>query len=108
MMQGTCNPKKCAFLKKVLKEKNPEGCPNYIESLWTRIGENQPIVIKDCAPRRTVLICQDLINSNLGMQQAHEQMRNRSDSVLMLVEEAAKRANLKAAQRKMQITEVNE
>jgi len=106
-MQDTCNPKKCVFLKKVLKERNPEGCPNYIESLWTKLGESQPIVVRDCAPKRTVLICQDLINSNLGMQQAHEQMRNRSDSVLMLVEEAAKRATLKAAQERVQISEVN-
>lgn len=106
-MQDTCDPRKCSFLKKVLKEKSPEGCPNYIESLWTKVGESQPIIVRDCAPKRTVLICQDLVNSNLGMQKAHEQMRNRSDVLLTLVEEAAKKAAMKAAQERVQISEVN-
>jgi len=93
-MRDTCDPKKCAFLRKVLKEKNPAGCPNYIESFWTKTGESQPILVKDCAPRRTVLMCQELVNSNIGLQQANEKMRNKAGRVLDVLEGAMQRTSL--------------
>lgn len=93
-MQGTCDPKKCAFLRKVLKEKDPAGCPNYIESFWLKTGESQPTLVRDCAPRRTLLICQELINSNIGLQQANEKMRNKAGRVLDVLEEAMQSASL--------------
>lgn len=97
-MKDTCDPANCSFLKKVLKEETPEGCPNYIESWWTKVGEEQPILVKDCAPKRMVLMCQEVVNANLRLQQANEQMRNESHRIIsnfdLLVQKAAERAAL--------------
>jgi len=62
MSNGTCNPK-CKWWKKY-----KEGCPNYIESVFIPHGSNQPIIYKDCAPKRAMLMIQDLSNRLLAMQ----------------------------------------
>lgn len=44
-------------------------CPNYIETFWEENGNPQPILVKDCAPKRTLLMMQELYNRCFGMQQ---------------------------------------
>jgi hypothetical protein len=43
-------------------------CPNYIETLWHEKDNAQPVIIKDCAPKRTLLMVQELYNRTYGLQ----------------------------------------
>lgn len=73
-MENTCRGEECPLWKKY-KEK----CPNFIESWWTpkRPGDDgQPYLIKDCAPRRTFLMIQELHNRLIGVEKSNEQQRN--------------------------------
>lgn len=54
-------------------------CPNYIETWWTpnKIGgESQPVLVCDCAPKRTLMMIQDLHNRLVGVEKAQEDLRN--------------------------------
>ncbi|MES2409031.1 MAG: hypothetical protein V4509_01880 [Patescibacteria group bacterium] len=46
-----------------------EQCPNYIETLWHQKDESQPVIIKDCAPKRSLLMVQELYNRTFALQQ---------------------------------------
>jgi len=73
-MEDTCAKNECPMWKK-FKEK----CPNYIESWWTPSqpgGDGQPILLHDCAPRRTFLMIQELNNRLIGVEKSNEQQRN--------------------------------
>jgi len=39
-----------------------EECPNYIETIWHEEGNQQPRIVRDCAPRRNLLLTQELYN----------------------------------------------
>jgi len=73
-MENTCNYKECKLFD--LLGGKPEQCPNYQESWWTPEGKGKPVLIKDCAPRRTFLMIQDLSNRLVGVQKAQEEQRN--------------------------------
>ena len=83
-MKPTCNFAECQFAK-VLKLKKPDGCPNYMDNLFTPQGpgaDPKPVLIQDCAPRRTLLMLQELYNRDIGMQAALEQQRNVSVGIV--------------------------
>lgn len=61
----------CPFLAQGFKE-----CPNYIETLWHDKSSVQPQIIRDCAPRRTLLMLQELYNRTFGLQQQISQFEN--------------------------------
>lgn len=44
-------------------------CCNYIESWWTEKEGGKPKLVKDCAPKRTLLMQQDQANYTLNLQQ---------------------------------------
>lgn len=44
-------------------------CPNYIETVWHEQGSQQPTIVKDCAPKRSLLMIQELYNRTFGLQQ---------------------------------------
>ena len=48
-------------------------CPNYIETIWQEDGNPQPKIVKDCAPRRTQLLLQDLHNRTFALQKQTSQ-----------------------------------
>lgn len=74
-MQGTCDKEQCA-----LWGLTGGHCPNYVESWW-QPGEKgaQPVLVADCAPRRTFLMIQDLHQRLVGVQKAQEEQRNAFD-----------------------------
>jgi len=80
-MKDTCLCEKCPLWKKYYSRKNGQCCPNYIETSWTSREDNQPVLIKDCAPKRSVLMMMDMQNRLFGTQQAAEQARNKSEKV---------------------------
>lgn len=83
-MEPTCNFTECEFAKQLFDK--PEQCFNFQESWWTPEGKGKPVLVKDCAPRRTFLMVQDLSNRLVGVQKASEQSRNKSAKVQVLQE----------------------
>jgi hypothetical protein len=51
------------------KEMGFKTCPNYIETFWQEQGNPQPKIVKDCSPKRTLLMLQELYNRFFGLQQ---------------------------------------
>ena len=51
-------------------------CPNYIETLWHQKDESQPVIVKDCAPKRTLLMLQELYGRIFALQQQVSQTEN--------------------------------
>ncbi len=73
-MEGTCNYKECAFFKRMKWKHNSE-CFNFIETWWTPL-EGTPKLVQDCAPKRTMIMTQELYNQQIRLQQASEEQRN--------------------------------
>ena len=61
--------KQCPYKEKGFKE-----CPNYIETIWQEEGNPQPKIVKDCAPRRSLLLLQELCNKSFALQKQTSQM----------------------------------
>jgi len=81
-MENTCKPENCQ-LYKFLKLKDPTKCFNYIESWWKPENKKEPILIKDCAPKRTFIMIQELHNRFIGIAMGkdylkHKQLTNKS------------------------------
>ena len=88
-MKNTCEFKDCPIAKR-LKLKKEEECTNFIESWWTPEGTKNPIIVKDCSPKRTFLMIQELYNRLIGVEKSQEQMRNeykKDQMVLSLLSE---------------------
>ena len=77
-MQGTCNEKGCKLFD--LIGGTPEQCPNFVQTMW-QSQDSQPILVKDCAPKRTMIMMQEIHNRLVGLQQASEQQRNESQAI---------------------------
>lgn len=73
MIQDTANCENCAF-----KIKDGKKCPNYIETLWNEEGNQQPRIVKDCAPKRTLLMLQELYNRTFSLQKQVNQAENQT------------------------------
>lgn len=71
MLKDTADCENCTF-----KVKDGKRCPNYIECLWHKEGETQPTIIKDCAPKRTLLMIQELYNRTFALQKQINQSEN--------------------------------
>lgn len=76
-MENTCDYENCKFAKNLFD--SPEECFNYIQSWWTPSDGGQPVLIKDCIPKRQFLMIQDLHNRLAGVQKSQEEQRNESN-----------------------------
>ena len=94
-MEDTCNYKECKLFD--LLGGTPEQCPNYQETWWTPEGKGKPILIKDCAPRRTFLMIQDLSNRLVGVQKAQEEQRNENIWVQVVAQVIGKNTGIDLA-----------
>ena len=74
MKDTVCTTEECKFVKAGFCKKC-EDCPFYVESWW-QSPENAPHLVKDCFPKRSLLIQQESINRCLALQSANEQQRN--------------------------------
>jgi hypothetical protein len=98
-MEHTCNQDKCKLFD--LLGGTVEQCPNYVEGWWQPDGENVPILIKDCAPKRSLLLMQNVYNQMINVQQSNEQQRNEATNVtqaLAAILIKAQQINFKAQQ----------
>lgn len=60
------------------KKLGMETCPNYIETLWQTQGELQPQIVRDCAPKRSLLMLQELYTRFFGLQQQVNQLESQT------------------------------
>lgn len=82
-MESTCKMS-CPFWKKYR-----HNCPHYIETTWMPHDESRPPkVIKDCAPKRSLLLQLELHSKLEGMIVASNQERNMNHLVLTGIHEA--------------------
>jgi len=70
-MQDTCIKEKC-------RDWGDGTCPLMMETWWTPPANQpgQPVLVTDCAPKRTMLMVQELSNRLLGVEKAQEELRN--------------------------------
>ena len=101
-MENTCNHKECKFYK-FLKFKELSQCLNYIETWWTQ-EKGEPKLIKDCSPKRTMIMVQELYNQQIRLQQAQEEQRNATTKVVGIFNKLA----LASTIRKGDIHEIEE
>jgi len=74
--QDTCKKKKCPFWHRY-----NEGCPNYVEGQWkTPEGDIYPT--SDCAPKRSMILTQQLYNFMIGMRLDYADVRKATEKVL--------------------------
>lgn len=70
----------CPFVKANLCSKVEE-CPNYCENIW-RNGQTQEVkIVKDCAPKRQLMMQQQQTTSIQWLQQSVESLRNRQEAL---------------------------
>ena len=87
-MKDTCEFKECPFAKR-MKLKQASECPNNLVNGFTS-DKGETVMVNDCAPKRTLLMIQELFNRTVGLQQANEQQRNKTDRVVGLIERVAR------------------
>ncbi len=77
-MQNTCNPESCKLYS--LLGPPAEQCPNYVETSW-RNDKGEILTLKDCSPRRIIMMLQTLSTNSIGIQRAVEEGREESSMV---------------------------
>lgn len=85
-MDNTCS-KECPLWKKY-KDK----CPNYIQTTWTN-EKGEVKLIEDCAPKRTMLMLQEVYNRLVGVEKSQEQQRNEFSYFTAIIKNAMQGAN---------------
>lgn len=90
-MEGTCRKEKCKMWQLY-----GEDCPNYIESWWSPPPTipGPPVLVADCAPRRTMLMMQEISNRLLGVEKSQEEARNETVWVQAVAELIGKNTGL--------------
>lgn len=63
-------------------------CPNMVESWWVDAHGNKQIV-RDCAPKRTMLMAQESSNQLVSIQRAVEEARNEYVQLQMMTAKLA-------------------
>lgn len=91
MMQDTCEKEKCKIWQLL------DGhCPNKMESSWLpppTVG-GPAVTVTDCAPRRILIMLQELSNRLVGVQAAQEQQRNENVWVQVVAEVLGKNSGI--------------
>ena len=82
-MEATCRMS-CPFWKKY-----KENCPHFIETTWMPHDESQPPkIIRDCAPKRSVLLQLELHSKLESLIKTSNQERNLNHHILTGIYEA--------------------
>ena len=70
--EATCIGEKCPNYCPNCKE----NCPNYIETVWINEQNSKPIILEDCAPKRTIFMLMEMHNHLMGFKQYACETRN--------------------------------
>lgn len=76
--EDTCPGRKCPFWKKY-----GEYCPHYVEGTWES-KEGEKYTTKDCAPKRSMILQQQIYDQLIGVRRDYNQTRNASHQILQL------------------------
>lgn len=79
----TCNDK-CPFWKKYKKN-----CPNYVEGTW-KTAEGHVYITMDCAPKRSMILCQQVYDHMIDVRKDYNQVRNVAGQLMETVARQAK------------------
>jgi len=74
--QDTCTKEKCPFWIRYKDQ-----CPNYVEGLW-KTNEGDTYATADCAPKRTMILTQQLYDFMFGMRIDYANVRKSNVQVL--------------------------
>ena len=88
-MENTCLGDKCAFLQSGII-KSREECPNFMETLWSVEGEHTPRLILDCAPKRQIIMLQEIHNRLFAVQKTQTEQRNAGLALADAIRQSAK------------------
>lgn len=73
-MENTNCGVNCPFVKNGVCKSDNECC-NYNESWWIPNNSEKPVLVKDCTPKRLLLMQQDQVNYTLHLQKSIEEMK---------------------------------
>lgn len=79
-MENTCS-KDCHLWKKY-----KDRCPNYIRSGWKPTDSAEITYFEDCAPKRTLIMIQELYNRLIAVEKTQEELRNETAWVQVVAE----------------------
>lgn len=79
-MEGTSCGEDCCFVKSGFCD-SEKGCPNYTESFWEETSTGKMKTVRDCAPKRTMLEQQRLVNSYTMMTGSMNELRDKIDNL---------------------------
>jgi len=106
-MENTSCGQNCCFVKCGICP-DEKGCPNYQESWWIADGKDQPVLIKDCAPKR-IMIQQQFMQIRMeAMQKALEESRNEYNHLATYFKQALVSCQVIAENQIQQIEKKNE
>ncbi len=81
-MKDTSCGENCPFVKCGVCE-TEKGCPNYCETWWIPGGEEQPVMLKDCSPKRMMMQQQVLQAKLENVQKSLEIARDEYNALSM-------------------------
>ena len=88
-MRDTCCEGKCAYLKSGMVDE-VEQCPNFLETMWKKEGDAQPLLVRDCCPKRQLIMMQDIHNRVFAVQQTQTEQRNAASQLAVALTTSAK------------------
>ena len=77
--QDTCKGKPCPFWVRY-----GDMCPNYVEGQW-KTNEGHTYSTKDCAPKRSMILCQQLYDQLIATRKDYAGVRKATVEVLQHV-----------------------
>lgn len=87
-MDHTSCGNECPLVKSGVCKTEKECC-NYVENWWIPNSKEKPVIIKDCAPKRLLMMQQDQVNYTLNLQQSvnelKEEVKRLSDMLTSLI-----------------------
>lgn len=89
MQEDTCTKEKCKLWDLFDGE-----CPNRVTMWWENQLTKQKKAVDDCAPKRTVLMLQDIHNRLVATQKSAEEMRNEAVWVQVVAEVLGKNSGV--------------
>jgi len=74
--KDTCPGKECPLWKRY-----GEHCPNYVKGEW-RTNDGHEYTTHDCAPKRSMILCQQIYDNMVNVRKDYNQVRNANEQVL--------------------------
>ena len=77
--RDTCIGKKCPFWIRY-----QESCPNYVDGSWTSTKDGHTYATKDCAPKRSMILCQQIYDQMTNVRKDYGTVRKAMGEVVQI------------------------